>query len=94
VTTRFYRFSKLDNCMKFLFTLLLFGLLFQACPNNQPNHLKHDPRYTHAYVCPMECEKSKMYEKAGKCPVCNMELKQKEVRVEDLNLLIDSTAHE
>ncbi|MBN8679219.1 MAG: hypothetical protein J0M29_13405 [Chitinophagales bacterium] len=79
--------------MKYLFALLLCGLLFHACPNNGPNQLKHDPRYTHAYFCQMDCEKSKMYEKAGKCPVCHVELKQKEVKVEDLNRLIDSTAH-
>lgn len=79
--------------MKFPFTLLLLVLLFQACPNNQPNQLKHDPRYTHAYVCPMDCEKGKIYGQPGNCPVCHMELKQKEIRVEDLKLLIDSTAH-
>lgn len=80
--------------MKFLFSLLLFGLLFQACPNNQPNQLKHDPRYTHAYVCPMDCEKGKMYGQAGDCPICQMELKQKEVRVEDLKLSVDTISHE
>lgn len=27
-----------------------------------------------AYVCPMDCEKGKTYETAGKCPVCKMDL--------------------
>ena len=28
-----------------------------------------------AYQCPMKCEGDKTYTKAGKCPVCNMNLK-------------------
>ncbi|WP_338375011.1 heavy metal-binding domain-containing protein [uncultured Flavobacterium sp.] len=27
-----------------------------------------------SYVCPMDCEKGKTYEVAGKCPVCEMDL--------------------
>ncbi len=29
------------------------------------------------YQCPMKCEGDKTYDKAGKCPVCNMNLKAK-----------------
>lgn len=29
------------------------------------------------YQCPMKCEGEKTYSKAGKCPVCNMNLKAK-----------------
>ena len=29
---------------------------------------------TVAYQCPMKCEGSKTYDKAGKCPKCNMNL--------------------
>ncbi len=29
------------------------------------------------YQCPMKCEGDKTYNKAGKCPVCNMNLKAK-----------------
>ena len=28
-----------------------------------------------AYQCPMNCEGDKTYAEAGKCPVCNMDLK-------------------
>ena len=28
-----------------------------------------------AYQCPMKCEGDKTYDKAGKCPKCNMDLK-------------------
>ena len=26
------------------------------------------------YACPMHCEKDKVYDKPGNCPVCNMKL--------------------
>lgn len=76
-----------------LLSLFVFGLalLAAACRNDPPSHLKHDPNYTHAYVCPMDCEKGKMYGQPGECPVCHMKLKQKEVRMEDLNRAKDST---
>ena len=32
---------------------------------------------TAVYQCPMKCEGDKTYDKAGKCPVCNMNLKEK-----------------
>lgn len=78
-----------------LFSSLLVGLAlcFCACQNDPPSHLKHDPNYTHAYVCPMDCEKGKMYGQLGDCPVCHMKLKQKEVRMEDLNRAADSAGH-
>ncbi|MCF6306819.1 MAG: hypothetical protein L3J09_02575 [Flavobacteriaceae bacterium] len=30
------------------------------------------------YQCPMKCEEDKMYDKEGKCPKCNMDLKKME----------------
>lgn len=33
------------------------------------------PADTVAYQCPMKCEGSKTYDKAGKCPKCGMNLK-------------------
>lgn len=35
----------------------------------------HDEKV--AYVCPMDCEKGKTYDKPGKCPVCEMDLEKK-----------------
>lgn len=35
--------------------------------------VKH--QHSMAYQCPMKCEGAKTYSKAGKCPVCNMDLK-------------------
>ena len=30
------------------------------------------------FTCPMDCEKGKIYDEAGKCPVCEMDLKKVE----------------
>lgn len=35
--------------------------------------VKH--QHSMAYQCPMKCEGDKTYDKAGKCPKCNMDLK-------------------
>ena len=32
------------------------------------------------YQCPMKCEGEKTYAKAGKCPVCQMDLKKVEAK--------------
>lgn len=31
------------------------------------------------FQCPMKCEKEKVYDKAGSCPVCKMDLKEVKV---------------
>lgn len=77
--------------MKLIFAFLLLGCAFASCESGPPIRFKHDPNYTHVYVCPMDCEKGKMYGQPGECPVCHMDLKQKDVRLEDLNRTKDST---
>ncbi|HNL39043.1 MAG TPA: heavy metal-binding domain-containing protein [Saprospiraceae bacterium] len=77
--------------MKLIFAFVMLGWLFAACKNDPPNQLHHDPNYTDVYICPMDCEKGKMYGQPGKCPVCHMDLKQKDVKLEDLNRAKDST---
>ncbi len=40
---------------------------------------KHEGEMAMAtYQCPMKCEGDKMYDKEGKCPKCNMDLKKME----------------
>ena len=34
------------------------------------------------YYCPMKCEGDKHYDKAGKCPICNMKLKAKVAKMQ------------
>jgi len=43
----------------------------QTKKHNSANH-----QHTMAYQCPMKCEGDKTYDKAGKCPKCNMNLKE------------------
>lgn len=35
------------------------------------------------YSCPMDCEKGKTYAEAGKCPICNMDLLETTVGLEN-----------
>ncbi len=57
--------------------LALSVILHSACNNGQSNS---DSQNTEAavsgekYICPMNCEKGKTYDKPGTCPVCNMKL--------------------
>lgn len=54
-------------------TLLLFG---NSCSSDSSS-TEHEKG---KYLCPMTCEEDKTYEKAGACPVCNMDLeKQKDI---------------
>ncbi len=39
---------------------------------------KADMAMNEAYQCPMDCEKGKTYDKEGKCPICEMDLKKVE----------------
>ncbi len=52
---------------------------FQACSqNDKPKEAgKSDQSEVAAnstYACPMDCEKGKVYQEPGKCPVCEMDL--------------------
>ena len=40
---------------------------------------------TVGYRCPMKCEGEKTYDKAGKCPVCNMKLSKLKAKKETQN---------
>lgn len=63
--------------------LILGSTMFSACGNaeNKPNELTEKTgehaEHTH-FQCPMKCENDKFYEEAGKCPVCEMDLKKME----------------
>jgi len=74
-----------------LIAVALFA--FTACGSNdqhehsegeQHEHMHNDSagtmheEHAAAYQCPMKCEGDKTYAEAGKCPVCNMELKEME----------------
>ncbi|WP_445715826.1 heavy metal translocating P-type ATPase [Flavobacterium sp.] len=48
-----------------------------CCSTGEKEHKHHDIKQTHQagkYYCPMHCEGDKVYNKAGDCPVCGMDL--------------------
>ena len=62
---------------RFFFSMfLLAGLFFAACKGHHPkNETSAVPAGTPVkYQCPMDCEKGKLYDQPGSCPVCNMDL--------------------
>lgn len=64
---------------KLFFSLaLLAGIFFVACKGDAP--ASKLPAATAEsknvkYQCPMDCEKGKLYDQPGSCPVCKMDLK-------------------
>ncbi len=42
------------------------------------HHEKHAAEGEVNYQCPMECEGEKVYDSPGQCPVCKMDLEEKE----------------
>ncbi len=59
--------------MAFLAILSFFCITTVNAQTKKDTTAKH--QHTLAYQCPMKCEGYKTYEKAGKCPTCNMDLK-------------------
>lgn len=64
--------------------ILLTASLLWACSSsndsktNKPAVSAADStQLASVYQCPMDCEKGKTYEQAGKCPVCGMDLELK-----------------
>ena len=57
---------------------LMAGLFFAACQHDAPaSKLPAATADTKnvKYQCPMDCEKGKLYDQTGQCPVCKMALK-------------------
>ena len=51
---------------------------FSQDSTHKKMHLKeHQSEGMYMYACPMKCEGDKTYDKAGKCPSCGMDLKEK-----------------
>jgi Cu+-exporting ATPase len=52
-----------------------------CCGNDKHQHadskMEEKPNATGEYYCPMHCEGEKVYDKPGRCPVCNMYLEKK-----------------
>jgi len=63
-------------------TILAIGsFVFVSCSeNHEDSKMEMHEGHDHAamYQCPMDCENGKTYDEEGKCPVCNMDLKEME----------------
>jgi uncharacterized paraquat-inducible protein A len=65
------------------FYLSLITIL-AACSGNKKTDTANSPavadttQVAEAFICPMDCESGKTYDKAGPCPVCGMDLVKKE----------------
>lgn len=57
--------------------LMIIAAIFCISTVNAQTKKSKTVKHQHAmaYQCPMKCEGDKTYAKAGKCPVCNMNLK-------------------
>ena len=65
--------------------MVAISFAFTSCKNDKKEEAKTQVKEAGKemasndvlYQCPMDCEKGKSYTEAGKCPVCNMDLKAK-----------------
>ena len=68
--------------MKQVFFVLAFSTLFACSGNNESTTTTTEAPAVEQvaeakqYACPMKCEGDKTYAEAGKCPVCEMDLKE------------------
>lgn len=56
--------------------IFALGVTVTSCKKENKDEVKKEMA-TVVYQCPMDCEKGKSYSKEGKCPVCEMPLKEK-----------------
>ncbi|MEZ4793835.1 MAG: SCO family protein [Gelidibacter sp.] len=64
--------------------ITICGLVFiilTACKNEASKSLETAT----AYQCPMKCEGDKLYDRAGACPICNMDLAQLDTNISTEN---------
>jgi hypothetical protein len=72
-----------------MFVFAMAALSFVSCKEEAKEETTEEMQMA-SYVCPMDCEKGKTYEAAGKCPVCEMDL----VAFEDAHEGHDHENHE
>ena len=58
-----------------LFTVSAISL---SCRDTKKKEESKEVTMNDKYICPMDCENGKMYDKEGRCPVCEMDLKKVE----------------
>lgn len=77
------KWKKIILVLAFAFTT---NLIFTACKSENKEQITSDKKEVavkDVYQCPMKCEKEKTYDKEGKCPVCEMKLRKKDIKKEE-----------
>jgi len=72
----------MKNLLTASLVLVLSIGLFSACQNNAPKSEVKTAAAGVKYICPMNCEDGKTYDKPGSCPVCHMDLEPTKAEVE------------
>lgn len=73
---------------KIIITAIAFGFfgITNLQAQDKADHSGHDhakmEKTEETYDCPMKCEGEKVYEEAGACPKCGMDLTKREVKEE------------
>lgn len=67
------------------------GFAFTSCKSEKKEEKKEIA--TVVYQCPMDCEDGKSYTEEGQCPVCKMDLKSKEIKIEEEHTHKDGEEH-
>ena len=62
---------------KLIILSILASSFLIACNQKAENKNSETTKVAATYQCPMDCENGKTYDKAGKCPVCEMDLEKK-----------------
>lgn len=85
----------MKNLMKLKYALVLTSaLVITACNSKTEESTEHaDHAGAHSYICPMNCENGKTYDKAGKCPVCGMDLEAMNHEASEKTYYMDFTAN-
>lgn len=67
-----------------LVVVIAISFTTTSCKNDKKEEVKTEVEEVNKemaanvlYQCPMDCEHGKSYKEPGKCPVCNMDLKEK-----------------
>ena len=57
-------------------SVILFSVstITLSCRDTKKKEESKEVTMNDKYICPMDCENGKTYEKEGKCPVCEMDL--------------------
>ena len=57
------------------FVIFTMTVIISSCGNDQKSEISQPEKTKEQYQCPMKCTEE-LFDKPGKCPVCEMELEK------------------